>query len=67
MRLEEYANDDLREIRRLERIASRNGVLEDAVYSIKSTADMREEAWETYLVSQREYLEGLLDDAGVDY
>lgn len=57
-------NNDLKEVRRLERIASRNGVLD---YSIKSIADMRDEAWETYLVSRREYLESLLDNIGVEY
>lgn len=53
-------NPIFREIRELEERALKAGIIEN--YEIKTSEAMREEAWECYLVSRKEWLESMIQD-----
>lgn len=51
-------------IRKLEKELVSRGRIED--YEVKSSEDMRQEAWECYLVGRLEWLEHVKRDADID-
>lgn len=53
-------NPLFREIRELEQRALQAGIIEH--YEIKTSEAMRYEAWECYLISRKEWLEGIISD-----
>ena len=53
-------NPLFRKIRELEEKAIEAGIIEKS--NVKTSEDMREEAWECYLVSRMEWLESMLKD-----
>ncbi|MBO7640034.1 MAG: hypothetical protein J6S91_13775 [Treponema sp.] len=53
-------NPLFRKVRELEEKALKAEIIEN--YEIKTSADMREEAWECYLTGRMEWLESMLKD-----
>lgn len=53
-------NPLFREIRELEEKALKAGIIEKG--DIKTSEAMREEAWECFLISRREWLESMIQD-----
>lgn len=47
-------------IRELEQRALQAGIIES--YEIKTSEDMRYEAWECYLIGRKEWLEGIISE-----
>lgn len=53
-------NPLFKRVRECEKIALKAGIIEP--YEIHTSAEMREEAWEYYLVGRAEWLESMIQD-----